>query len=59
MDAAVRYLQAQMNTLPAIEDSTLSERTAVQVRGLENDEITWVCPAGPGLLTTAAPGDFK
>ncbi|MEP6669120.1 MAG: prepilin-type N-terminal cleavage/methylation domain-containing protein [Chthoniobacter sp.] len=56
--SAVRYLQAQMNTLPAIEDSTLKGQP-FKFRGLENDEISWTCPAGPGLLTTAAPGDFK
>ena len=27
--------------------------------GLSNDEITWTCPAGPGLLTTAAPGEYE
>ncbi|MDR3401076.1 MAG: prepilin-type N-terminal cleavage/methylation domain-containing protein [Chthoniobacter sp.] len=58
LDAAVRYLQAQMNTLPAIDDSTLSGQP-FKFHGLESDEISWVCPAGPGVLTTAAPGNFK
>lgn len=58
LGAAVRYLQAQMNTLPPIEDSTLSGRS-LKFHGLSSDEITWAAPAGPGLLTTAAPGDFN
>jgi len=58
LNAAVHYLQAQMDALPPIEDSTLSGQ-AFKFHGLESDEISWICPAGPGLLTTAASGDFK
>jgi hypothetical protein len=58
MDTVVRYLQTQMNALPAIDDSTLTGQP-FQFHGLPSDEISWVCPAGSGLLTTAAPGDFK
>jgi hypothetical protein len=58
LDGAVRYLQAQMDTLPSLDDSPLTGQT-FKFHGLPSDEITWVCPAGPGLLTTAAPGNFK
>ena len=58
LDSVVRYLQAQMIALPAIGDSTLGGQP-FKFRGLESDEISWNCPAGPGLLTTAASGNFK
>lgn len=58
LDKAVRYLQGQMNALPPLSDSTLSGQP-FKFRGLSSDEISWVCPAGSGLLTTAAPGDYK
>lgn len=58
LNVAVRYLQGQMNTLPPIEDSNLVGQP-FKFRGLSSDELTWTCPAGSGLLTTAAPGDFK
>ncbi len=32
---------------------------AYKFRGLSNDEITWICPAGSGLLTTGANGEFE
>jgi prepilin-type N-terminal cleavage/methylation domain-containing protein len=58
MDNVVQYLQGQMNALPPVEDNALSGQP-FKFRGCESDEISWTCPAGPGLLTTAAPGDFK
>ena len=58
LDAAVRYLQTQMNGLPPLQDSALIGQP-FKFRGLSSDEISWTCPAGSGLLTTAAPGEFK
>lgn len=58
LNTAVRYLQSQMDTLPSIEDSTLSGQP-FKFRGLESDELSWISQAGRGMLTTAAPGDFK
>jgi hypothetical protein len=58
LNGAIRYLQAQMDALPAPDDSPLTGQP-FKFRGLASDEISWTCPAGPGLLTTAAPGNFK
>jgi hypothetical protein len=58
LNTAVRYLQAQMNALPSIEDSNLSGQP-FKFHGLECDELSWISQAGRGMLTTAAPGDFK
>lgn len=58
LDTAVQYLQSQMNALPPLEDSAVTGQP-FKFHGLPSDEISWTCPAGPGLLTTAAPGDFK
>jgi hypothetical protein len=58
LDNAVQYLQGQMNALPPLDDNTLSGQP-FKFHGLSSDEISWTCPAGSGLLTTAAPGDFK
>jgi prepilin-type N-terminal cleavage/methylation domain-containing protein len=30
-----------------------------KLNDISRDEITWICGAGPGLLTRYAPGDFK
>lgn len=58
LDNVVQYLQGQMNALPPIDDEVISGQP-FKFRGLSGDEISWICPAGSGLLTTAAPGDFK
>lgn len=58
LDNVVHYLQGQMNALPPMEDNVLSGQP-FKFRGFPSDEISWTCPAGSGLLTTAAPGDFK
>lgn len=58
LDAVVRYLQTQMNALPPLQESALTGQP-FKFRGLSSDEISWTCPAGAGLLTTAAPGDYK
>ena len=51
-------VEAQAAALPAPEFEPLKGR-ALKFRGLSNDEITWRCTAGAGLLTTAAPGEWR
>lgn len=58
LDNVVHYLQGQMNALPPMEDNVLIGQP-FKFRGFSSDEISWTCSAGSGLLTTAAPGDFK
>jgi hypothetical protein len=57
LDSVVHLLQTQMNEIPPGDDGTLTGK-AFKFHGLSSDEITWRCPAGPGLLTTVAPGYY-
>jgi competence protein ComGC len=58
LQAAVRFVQTQMNALPPGDDDTISGQ-AFKFHGLSADEITWRCPAGSGVMTTAASGYFQ
>lgn len=58
VQAVVRLLQSQLNDLPVREQAALSGQP-YKFRNLSNDEITWRCGAGPGLMTTAASGEFR
>jgi len=57
LNSVVHLLQTQMNAIPPGDDGTLTGK-AFKFHGLSSDEITWRCPAGPGVLTTAAPGYY-
>lgn len=58
VQAVVRLIQGQLNELtPRVPGSLIGK--PLKFRGLSNDELTWRCPAGPGVLTTAAPGEFR
>jgi len=54
----IRFVEAQLNDLPAREQEALIGQP-FKFQNLSNDEITWKCSAGPGLLTTAATGEFR
>jgi hypothetical protein len=56
-DSVVHFLLGQMNAVPPGDDGTLLGK-AYKFRGLSADEITWRCPGGEGVLTTAAPGYY-
>ncbi|HEY3897312.1 MAG TPA: prepilin-type N-terminal cleavage/methylation domain-containing protein [Chthoniobacter sp.] len=57
LDTVVHFLRAQLNTVPPGDDGTLVGK-ALKFHGLSSDEITWRCPGGDGVLTTAAPGYY-
>jgi len=42
----------------ALQSTALTGK-AYKFHGLSNDQMTWTCTAGTGLLTTAAPGEFQ
>jgi len=42
----------------ALQSSALTGK-ANKFHGLSNDELTWTSTAGAGMLTTAAPGEFR
>jgi prepilin-type N-terminal cleavage/methylation domain-containing protein len=49
-------LTAQLQDLPPGQGTLAGE--PYKFEGRSRDEITWVCPAGPGLLTRYADGEY-
>jgi prepilin-type N-terminal cleavage/methylation domain-containing protein len=58
VEALTRLVQAQLNDLPARGNGVLLGK-AHQFRELAADEMTWLCRAGPGVMTGAAPGEYR
>ena len=58
VDAVVRFLQTQLADLPRRENSALLGNP-LKLHDLASDELIWRTHAGPGVLTTAAPGEFR
>jgi hypothetical protein len=57
LDSVVHFLRGQLNAVPPGDDGTLLGK-AYKFHGLSADEITWRCPGGEGVFTTAAPGYY-
>ncbi len=53
----VRLLTAEWTTLPSGAGALLGDPLKLNDRS--RDEITWVCSAGPGLLTRYATGEYR
>jgi prepilin-type N-terminal cleavage/methylation domain-containing protein len=58
VDALVRLIQVQLNDLPVTGTGALIGK-ANQFQGLASDEMTWLCGAGQGVMTGAAPGEYR
>jgi hypothetical protein len=56
--AVVRVVDLQLRNMPPTQREALQGRP-LKFRGLSNDELTWRTNAGAGLLTTAAPGEYR
>jgi hypothetical protein len=52
-----QMLTQQLESLPQGTGALMGD--AVKVNDNDRDVMTWVCSAGPGVLTRYAPGDFK
>lgn len=52
----VNLLTAEWQTLPSGTGALLGE--PFKLNDMPRDEITWICSAGPGLLTRYASGDY-
>ncbi len=50
-------LSQQLQSLPPGVGALLGD--AVKVSDHDRDAMTWICSAGPGVLTRYAPGDFR
>ena len=58
VQAVVRFLQTQLADLPRRENSALLGNP-LKLHDLASDELIWRTHAGPGVLTTAAPGEYR
>jgi prepilin-type N-terminal cleavage/methylation domain-containing protein len=56
-DGLRELLTQQLQSLPPGTGALTGE--PLKIDGHDRDELTWVCPAGPGLLTRYATGDFQ
>jgi prepilin-type N-terminal cleavage/methylation domain-containing protein len=56
--AVVRVVELQLQNISPQQREALRGRP-LKFGGLSNDELTWVTTAGPGLLTAAAPGEYR
>jgi len=56
-DGLREFLTQQLQSLPPGTGALTGE--ALKVEGHDRDELTWVCSAGPGVLTRYANGDFR
>lgn len=55
-EGLANLLTAQLQDLPAGQGALAGE--SYKFSGRSRDEMTWVCSAGPGLLTRYASGEF-
>ncbi len=58
LQAVVRLVEAQLREISPQQEEALMGRPYM-FHGLANDEITWRCNAGSGLLTSAASGEYR
>jgi type II secretory pathway pseudopilin PulG len=56
-DGLRELLTQQLQSLPPGAAALAGE--PLKIDGHDRDELTWFCPAGPGLLTRYATGDFR
>ena len=54
----IEYLQTQINDLPPKRQGAITG-AAFKFHDLASDELTWLCKSGHGVLTDAAPGDYR
>ena len=53
----VRLLTSEWTSLPSGSGALMGE--PLKLDGRPRDEITWICSAGPGLLTRYARGEYR
>lgn len=58
VEALTRLVQSQLNDLSARGSGALLGK-ANQFHDLASDEMTWLCRAGQGVMTGAAPGEYR
>jgi prepilin-type N-terminal cleavage/methylation domain-containing protein len=58
VEALTKMVQAELNDLPPRGPGVLLGK-ANKFHDLSCDELTWLCRAGPGVMTGAAPGEYR
>lgn len=58
LQAVVRFLSTQLADLPRRENGVLLGNQ-LKLRNLSGDELIWKTTAGQGVLTAAAPGQYR
>lgn len=58
LQAVVRLVQTQLADLPRRETGAILGNP-LKIRELSNDELIWKTRAGQGVLTAAAPGEYR
>jgi prepilin-type N-terminal cleavage/methylation domain-containing protein len=56
-DGLRELLAQQLQSLPSGVGALIGD--AYKTNGRDRDELTWICGAGPGLLTRYAAGDYR
>jgi prepilin-type N-terminal cleavage/methylation domain-containing protein len=56
-DGLRELLTQQLQSLPPGTGALTGE--PLKIEGHDRDELTWFCPAGPGVLTRYASGDYR
>jgi prepilin-type N-terminal cleavage/methylation domain-containing protein len=56
--AVVRVVELQLRSIAPQQREALQGRP-LKFRGLSNDELIWRTTAGAGLMTSAAPGEYR
>jgi prepilin-type N-terminal cleavage/methylation domain-containing protein len=54
----VNFIQDQLNALPAENPNVLTGEP-FKKNNLRGDRLEWICRAGEGVLTTAAPDEYR
>lgn len=54
----IDFLQVQLQDLPAGSQGVLTG-SGGKIRDRASDQMEWICQAGQGLFTTAAPGEYR
>lgn len=58
LGAVTKLLGAQLNDLPPRQSGALLGRQ-IKLKGVSTDELTWLCREGVGVMTGAAPGEYR
>ncbi len=56
--AVTELIGAQLNELPPRKNGVLLGKQ-LKIKGVSTDELTWLCREGQGVMTGAAPGEYR